>query len=42
MDGYWKIYVVDGAGQQLSNAIEFNTLAGNTNREVFVSWSLNQ
>ena len=42
MDGYWRIYVVDGSGTQLSDAIEFNTLAGNTNREVFVAWSLNQ
>jgi hypothetical protein len=41
MDGYWQIYVVDGAGNQLSDAIQFETLAGNTNREVFVAWSLN-
>jgi hypothetical protein len=40
MDGYWRIYVVDAAGTQLSNAIEFNTLAGNTNREIYVAWSL--
>lgn len=42
MDGYWQIYVVDGAGTQLSDAIEFSTLAGSLNREVFVAWSLNQ
>jgi hypothetical protein len=42
MDGYWRIYVVDGAGTQLSSAVEFNTLAGNTNREVYVAWSLLQ
>jgi hypothetical protein len=42
MDGYWQIYVVDGAGTQLSNAIQFDTLAGNTNREIYVAWSLNQ
>jgi hypothetical protein len=40
MDGYWRIFVVDGAGTQLSPAIEFNTLAGNINREIFVAWSL--
>jgi hypothetical protein len=38
IDGYWRIYLVDGAGTQLSDAIEFNTLAGNTNREVYVAW----
>lgn len=42
MDGYWRIYVMDGSGQQLSDAIEFNTLAGNINREVYVAWSLGQ
>jgi hypothetical protein len=42
MDGYWRIYVVDGAGNQLSDAIDFDTLAGNTNREIYVAWSLNQ
>jgi hypothetical protein len=41
MDGYWRIYVVDGSGAQLSDAIEFNTLAGNINREIFVAWALN-
>jgi hypothetical protein len=38
MDGYWRIYLTDGSGTQLSNAIEFNTLAGNINREVYVAW----
>jgi hypothetical protein len=38
IDGYWRIYLMDGSGTQLSNAIEFNTLAGNTNREVYVAW----
>lgn len=42
IDGYWQIYVVDAAGTQLSAPILFDTLAGNTNREVFVAWSLNQ
>ena len=41
IDGYWQIYVVDGAGTQLSDAIQFDTLAGNTNREVYVAWTLN-
>jgi hypothetical protein len=42
MDGYWRIYVMDGSGTQLSDAIEFDTSAGNLNREVFVAWSLTQ
>ena len=41
IDGYWRIYVVDGAGNQLSNAIEFDTLSGNKNREVYVAWGKN-
>ena len=36
------IPVVDGAGNQLSDIIEFNTLAGNTNGEIYVAGSLNQ
>ena len=40
IDGYWRIYVVDRTGQQLSDAIEFNTLLGNNNREVYVAWTL--
>lgn len=39
IDGYWQIYVVDPGGIQVSDAIEFNTLAGNINREVFVAWA---
>jgi hypothetical protein len=39
IDGYWQIYVVDPGGTQVSDAIEFNTLAGNINREVFVAWA---
>ncbi len=38
IDGYWRIYLTDASGTQLSNAIEFNTLAGNINREVYVGW----
>lgn len=40
IDGYWRMYVVDGSGRQLSDAIEFNTLLGNNNREVYVAWRL--
>jgi hypothetical protein len=39
IDGYWRIYVVDGEGRQVSDAIEFNTLLGNNNREVYVAWT---
>jgi hypothetical protein len=42
IDGFWRIYLVDGSGAQLSNAIEFDTLAGNLNREVYVAWVLAQ
>lgn len=38
IDGYWRIYLMDGSGTQLSDAIEFNTLSGNNNREVYVAW----
>ena len=40
IDGYWRIYLMDGEGQQVSDAIEFNTLLGNNNREVYVAWTL--
>lgn len=38
IDGFWRIYLTDGAGTQLSDAIEFSTLSGNPNREVYVAW----
>ena len=38
IDGYWQIYVVDAAGNQLSEPVEFNTLKNNNNREVYVAW----
>ncbi|MCC6168194.1 MAG: hypothetical protein IT329_13285 [Caldilineaceae bacterium] len=38
IDGYWRIYLTDGSGTQLSDAIEFDTLTNNNNREVFVAW----
>lgn len=40
IDGYWRMYVTDASGTQLSDAIEFDTRAGNINREVYVAWIL--
>lgn len=40
LEGYWRIYVVDSAGTQLSDAIEIDMAAGNINREIYVAWSL--
>ena len=37
--GMWTIYVADGAGNQLSNAVTFTTAPGNVNREVYVGWA---
>jgi hypothetical protein len=37
-DGIWKVYVKDGAGNQLSDIVEFTTQPGNLNREVYISW----
>lgn len=42
MDGYWQVYVVDPSGQQVSDAIEFNTLSGNNNREIYIAWAPTQ
>ncbi len=39
IDGFWRVYVVDGAGVQVSTAIEFSTLLGNNNREVYIGWT---
>lgn len=36
--GNWQVYVVDGAGNQLSDMVEFRTDAGNPNREVYIAW----
>ncbi|MEZ4867103.1 MAG: hypothetical protein R3C14_37615 [Caldilineaceae bacterium] len=36
--GNWKIYVADGAGNQLSDAVEFRTEPTNANREIYVAW----
>jgi len=38
IDGFWRMYVVDGNGTQLSAPVEFNTLLGNNNREIFIGW----
>lgn len=40
IDGYWEIYLTDGSGRQLSDAIQFDTLLGNVNREIFIAWRL--
>ena len=36
--GNWRVYVVDGAGNQLSDTVEFLTDPGNPNREVYIAW----
>ncbi|MCX6046099.1 MAG: SH3 domain-containing protein [Chloroflexi bacterium] len=36
--GVWTIYVVDGAGNQLSDAVTFETSPGNPNREIYIAW----
>jgi hypothetical protein len=36
--GAWQVYVVDGAGNQLSDIVEFRTEPGNPNREVYIAW----
>ncbi|NJN84811.1 MAG: hypothetical protein HC802_22655 [Caldilineaceae bacterium] len=38
--GTWTMYLTDGAGNQLSDPIEFQTEPGNANREVYVAWRL--
>jgi hypothetical protein len=37
-NGTWTIYLVDGAGNQLSNAETFTTQTGNNNREIYIGW----
>jgi len=37
-EGTWTIYVIDGAGNQLSNAVTFTTRANNPHREVYIGW----
>ena len=36
--GNWRVYVVDGAGNQLSDTVEILTDPGNPNREVYIAW----
>lgn len=36
--GTWRVYVVDGAGNQLSDVVEFRTEPSNPNREVYIAW----
>ncbi len=36
--GTWTVYVVDGAGHQLSDSITFTTSPGNPNREIYIAW----
>ncbi|MCB0047106.1 MAG: hypothetical protein KDD92_16905 [Caldilineaceae bacterium] len=37
-EGTWTIFVVDGLGNQLSDAVTFETRANNPNREVYIAW----
>lgn len=36
--GEWTIYVMDGAGNQLSEPVTFTTQPANNNREIYVGW----
>lgn len=36
--GTWSVYVVDGAGNQLSDAVTFTVAPSNPNREVYIAW----
>ncbi len=36
--GTWKMWIVDGANNQLSEIIEFTTQPANLNREVYMAW----
>jgi hypothetical protein len=37
--GDWRVYVVDGAGNQLSDVVEFRTAPDNPNREIYIAWA---
>lgn len=37
--GPWTIFVVDGAGNQLSEEVEFTTSPNNLNREIYIGWN---
>ncbi len=36
--GIWRIWVKDGAGNQLSDVVTFTSDASNPNREVYIAW----
>ena len=36
--GAWTVYVSDGAGTQLSQAVTFTTTPSNPNREIYIGW----
>jgi hypothetical protein len=36
--GTWTVYVADGLGTQLSEAVTFTTAPSNPNREVYIGW----
>lgn len=37
-EGTWTMFVIDGAGNQLSDEVTFTTRANNPNREIYVGW----
>ncbi len=37
--GTWSVFVVDGAGNQLSEEVTFTTAPNNFNREVYIGWN---
>lgn len=37
--GEWSVYIVDGAGNQLSEEVVFTTAPSNPNREVYIAWN---
>ncbi len=36
--GTWTVYVSDGAGNQLSEAVNFTSTPSNPNREIYIGW----
>ncbi|MCB0064053.1 MAG: hypothetical protein KDE19_18145 [Caldilineaceae bacterium] len=36
--GTWQFFVIDGAGNRLSDIVEFTTSPTNPNREVYIAW----
>lgn len=37
-EGTWTVWVKDGAGNQLSDKVSFETSRSNTNREIYIAW----